>query len=133
MPSLMENIFSGSLLSPRITSYNVCYTKLLRAYSIGMRVRILVAQISADLKELWENAPDCSLDVVTCNPPYKINNTGAKNDLEAVTIARHEVLCSIDVITSYSIHYTKLYEKLPGGTMAWASGNAARTVAWSPH
>ena len=36
------------------------------------------------------------LDVITCNPPYKIDNTGAKNDLEAVSIARHEMMCTID-------------------------------------
>ena len=36
------------------------------------------------------------LDLITCNPPYKINNTGAKNQSKAVCIARHEVLCSID-------------------------------------
>ncbi len=52
--------------------------------------------ICADLKHLWDNAPDRSLDLVTCNPPYKINDTGAKNELDAVTIARHEVLCNID-------------------------------------
>ena len=55
-----------------------------------------IEAVCADLKELWENAPDRTLDVVTCNPPYKINNTGAKNDLDAITIARHEVLCTID-------------------------------------
>lgn len=55
-----------------------------------------IIPVCADLKSLWEGAPDRSLDVVTCNPPYKINNTGAKNDLDAITIARHEVLCNID-------------------------------------
>ena len=55
-----------------------------------------ITPICADLKELWENAPLGTLDVVTCNPPYKINNTGAKNDSEAVSIARHEMLCTID-------------------------------------
>ena len=36
------------------------------------------------------------LDLIVCNPPYKINNTGAKNNSEAVSIARHEMLCTID-------------------------------------
>lgn len=36
------------------------------------------------------------LDLITCNPPYKIDNTGAKNDSEAVSIARHEMMCTID-------------------------------------
>ena len=55
-----------------------------------------VEPICADLKDLWNDAPDRILDVVTCNPPYKLNDTGAKNDIDAVTIARHEVLCTID-------------------------------------
>lgn len=36
------------------------------------------------------------LDLITCNPPYKINNTGLKNTSDAVSIARHEVMCSFD-------------------------------------
>lgn len=55
-----------------------------------------IIPVCADLKEKWDGFPECSLDVVTCNPPYKINNTGAKNNLDAVTIARHEVLCDIN-------------------------------------
>lgn len=46
-----------------------------------------------DLKE-WKS--DFELDVITCNPPYKINNTGLKNKTDAVTIARHEILCNIE-------------------------------------
>lgn len=49
--------------------------------------------IKADLKE-WRSEKE--LDLITCNPPYKINNTGAKNQSEAVSIARHEVMCTID-------------------------------------
>ena len=36
------------------------------------------------------------LDVITCNPPYKISGTGAKNASEAVSMARHEVTCTVD-------------------------------------
>lgn len=45
-----------------------------------------------DLKEYKSGK---ELDLITCNPPYKINNTGIKNSTDAVTIARHEVLCNI--------------------------------------
>ncbi len=47
----------------------------------------------ADLKE-WKS--ESELDLITCNPPYKINNTGIKNKQDAVTIARHEILCDIN-------------------------------------
>lgn len=48
--------------------------------------------VNADLKE-WRC--DEELDLITCNPPYKLDNTGAKNESEAVSIARHEMMCTI--------------------------------------
>ncbi len=35
------------------------------------------------------------VSVITCNPPYMFN-TGLKNESEAITIARHEVLCTLE-------------------------------------
>lgn len=55
-----------------------------------------IVPVCSDLNDKWDGFPECTLDVVTCNPPYKINNTGAKNDVSAVTIARHEVMCDIN-------------------------------------
>ena len=52
-----------------------------------------ITPILGDLKD-WKSERE--LDLITCNPPYKIDNTGAKNDLEAVSIARHEMLCTLD-------------------------------------
>ena len=48
--------------------------------------------VNADLKE-WRCGEE--LDLITCNPPYKLNNTGAKNESEAISIARHEMMCTI--------------------------------------
>lgn len=48
---------------------------------------------SKDLKDFRSQK---ELDLITCNPPYKIDNTGAKNNSDAVSIARHEVMCSFD-------------------------------------
>lgn len=45
--------------------------------------------------DLKKYKSDKELDLITCNPPYKINNTGIKNKTDAVTIARHEILCNI--------------------------------------
>lgn len=52
-----------------------------------------ITPILGDLKAYTAEKP---LDVITCNPPYKISGTGAKNETEAVSIARHEMLCTID-------------------------------------
>ncbi len=53
-----------------------------------------ITPILADLKDLKE-IENGSLDVVTCNPPYKANNAGILSELTAEKIARHEVLCTI--------------------------------------
>lgn len=55
-----------------------------------------IVPICADLKELWENAPLGQLDLVVCNPPYKVSGAGFQSELTAQRIARHEILCSID-------------------------------------
>ena len=52
-----------------------------------------IVPVLGDLKD-WR--AEKSLDLITCNPPYKINNTGEKNDSEAVSIARHEMMCTVD-------------------------------------
>lgn len=52
-----------------------------------------IEPILGDLKE-WRSGE--GLDLITCNPPYKINNTGAKNESEAVSIARHEMMCTVE-------------------------------------
>jgi tRNA1(Val) A37 N6-methylase TrmN6 len=51
------------------------------------------AAVLGDLRE-WKSPEP--LDVITCNPPYKISGTGAKNESESVTIARHEEMCTVD-------------------------------------
>lgn len=52
-----------------------------------------ITPILGDLKDYTSDKP---LDLITCNPPYNISGTGAKNETEAVSIARHEMLCTID-------------------------------------
>lgn len=54
-----------------------------------------IVPVRADLKELWQDAPLGSLDVVTCNPPYKAANAGIESCTDAQRIARHEILCDI--------------------------------------
>lgn len=40
-------------------------------------------------------------DVITVNPPYKLNNAGILNPNDKLAIARHEILCNLeDVIVS---------------------------------
>lgn len=55
-----------------------------------------IDRITPILGDLKNYCCEKELDVITCNPPYKIDGTGAKNDSSAVSIARHEMLCTID-------------------------------------
>lgn len=59
--------------------------------------------IQGDIKEADTLLPLSAYDVVTCNPPYMDSGKGLLNSLSAKTIARHEVLCSLeDVIKAAS-------------------------------
>ena len=69
----------------RITSYNVCYTKLLRYVYYAIRSHNIYV-IEGDQQ--------------TTNDALRIQKAGAK----AIQVNTG------NVITSYSIHYTKLYE-----------------------
>ena len=57
--------------------------------------------VNGDIKDVAKLFGKHSFNVVTCNPPYMINAHGRSNDLDAKTIARHEVLCTLeDVVTA---------------------------------
>lgn len=55
-----------------------------------------ITPVCADLKTLWQDAPLGRCSLVICNPPYMRAGSGEHNTLTAQTIARHEVLCTID-------------------------------------
>lgn len=52
-----------------------------------------IIPVHCDLKEFKVNE---ELDLITCNPPYKADGSGIKNNTESSSIARHEMLCTID-------------------------------------
>lgn len=54
--------------------------------------------VTGDIKEAAEIFKTASFDVITTNPPYMLNQHGLKNDKDARTIARHEVLCTLEDI-----------------------------------
>ncbi len=52
--------------------------------------------VTGDLRMASELFCAASFQVVTVNPPYMIGEHGLKNENEAMYVARHEVLCTLD-------------------------------------
>ncbi|MCD7772115.1 MAG: methyltransferase [Oscillospiraceae bacterium] len=68
------------------------YTQLEKSIEASPDEAKKIIPIRSDLKE-W-TAPE-KLDLITCNPPYKADGAGIRNDSEASVIARHETACTI--------------------------------------
>lgn len=68
--------------------------------------------IEGDIREASGIFPKASFDVVTCNPPYMIGKHGLVNEFDAKTIARHEVLCTLEDVIRESALLVK-----PGGRL----------------
>ena len=60
----------------------------------GLSERVTILQ--GDLKNSREIFKPHSFDTVTINPPYMKKNSNIKNITDEKTIARHEVLCSLE-------------------------------------
>jgi len=78
------------------------------ANGIGDRVNI----ICADIKETEDYLQAGIFDVVTCNPPYMIDNHGIKNPDSPRAIARHEILCNFDDVARIASRMLR-----PGGKL----------------
>lgn len=57
-----------------------------------------ITPINADLKDLKGKCEFSRYNIVVCNPPYKLSNSGIKNPDNEKTLARHEESCSLDDI-----------------------------------
>ena len=79
----------------RITSYNVCYTKLLR----------ICAKISAGMEKNMKLIKGISVKIKLLTAFISVSAL-----LIVIGIVAGLGFQNMDVITSYSIHYTKLYE-----------------------
>lgn len=58
--------------------------------------------VNEDLKNIEYLKSLEKFDVVTVNPPYKLNNAGIINNSDKLAIARHEVLCNLEDVISAS-------------------------------
>lgn len=63
--------------------------------------------IRGDIKNINELVPAESFDAVTCNPPYKKENSGITNESETKLIARHEILCNLEDVVKAGAYALK--------------------------
>ena len=71
----------------------------------GLEEKISI--VTGDIKDASNIFGASSFDVITTNPPYMIGEHGIKNGADAKTIARHEVLCTLDDILRQSARMLK--------------------------
>jgi len=64
----------------------------------GLEDRIQI--IHGDIRKVDGLFEKHSFNVVTCNPPYMIDEHGKGNELDAKTIARHEVMCTLEDVVA---------------------------------
>ena len=64
--------------------------------------------VTGDIKEASAIFGASSFDVITTNPPYMIGEHGLKNEKEALYIARHEALCTLDDVLAQSAKVLKV-------------------------
>jgi len=63
--------------------------------------------IESNLTDLKGKIPFGEHDLVTCNPPYKAQNAGIKNNDSIITTARHEIECTLEDIVAVSAKLLK--------------------------
>ena len=101
--------------SHRITSYNVCYTKLLRQHH---------ERGPHPDPARHQQRPPCCIPL-WCQPT---RGAAGRDSQRSVRRRRRRIL----VITSYSIHYTKLYEESVSPTCSWGILRSATRTHMPP-
>ena len=66
--------------------------------------------VTGDIREAGSYFSSASFDVITCNPPYMIGQHGLPNPEAPKAIARHEILCTLEDVVSWTARLLK-----PGG------------------
>ena len=106
------------LLSAKVTAKKIAGLEIqkksadLAKENIEMnKLSSLIEIIEGDIKN-EELFPACAFDYITCNPPYKKVGTGLENPDDALAIARHEIMCTLEDIIKASSRLLKSKGKL---------------------
>ena len=93
IPTLMAARYPGSVYTALELNPEMADMAARSCAMNGLTDRISV--IRGDIRRVTELFPRASFGVVTANPPYFKAGSGAVNDDEASTMARHEVCCTL--------------------------------------
>lgn len=75
-------------------------------------LEIDIVAIQKDLNNLSDEIPRAQVDLITCNPPYKLPGTGIMSSSVSDQVARHETMCTIGDICNVASKYLKYGGKL---------------------
>lgn len=107
-------LLAGKTKTPKIYSLEIQQEAAsMAAESVslnGLDERVKV--INDDLKNVSSIFGRGEFDVVTCNPPYMKNTCGLTNDNDALKIARHEIMCTLEDVIEAAAYLLK-----PGGKL----------------
>ena len=76
----------------------------------GLETKIRIE--TGDLKDAIERFGRSSFQYITCNPPYKEAGGGLVNQTDTTTLARHEILCTLEDVVRVSSNILKPLGKL---------------------
>ena len=99
MAGTVQEVKAKPRLRTRITSYNVCYTKLLRIQNVVNNATVPVIETGAGICHTYLDATADAAMATDITLNAKVQRPSVCNSMETMI-----------VITSYSIHYTKLYD-----------------------
>ncbi len=86
---------ASSIIGVEIQEYSAeLATRSIKLNNLEDKISI----INKDLKNLKNDIPASSIELVTCNPPYKKKDSGIINEKDHKTIARHEISCTLEDI-----------------------------------
>ncbi len=71
----------------------------------GIQDRVEI--LNKNLLELKEDIPSATVDAITVNPPYMKKGTGIVNEGNSLTIARHEISCTLEDVIKESARMLK--------------------------
>jgi len=71
-----------------------------------------VSFLNVDIKEFKKHFVQEQFDIITTNPPYMKSEAGLKNDHPSISVARHEVACTLEDIILASSYMLKDRGKL---------------------